>query len=183
MRYFVLPFLFLSISIGLAQVHESWDAFTMNTQNGNIGIGTKNADTWKLAVKGKIGIEEIKVETDWADYVFKEGYDLPTLEKAEQHIQEKGHLINIPSAKEVAENGIQLGEMNMKLLEKIEELTLYTLKQEKEFEQKDFRIKEIENEHSLLKERIQKIEKPILTAHDKNLLIKHKLSIITNILV
>ncbi|WP_165819332.1 hypothetical protein [Flagellimonas aquimarina] len=78
------------------------------------------------------GAEEIKVETGWADYVFKENYDLPTLEEVEKHIQEKGHLINIPSAEEVEENGIQLGKMNKLLLEKIEELTLYTLQQQEE---------------------------------------------------
>ncbi|KAB5483651.1 hypothetical protein FOT42_017625, partial [Flagellimonas hadalis] len=95
---------------------DSWDALTINTENGNIGIGTKNAGTWKLAVKGKIRAEEIKVETGWADYVFADGYRLPSLEEVERHIKEKGHLINIPSAKEVEENGIELGEMNKLLL-------------------------------------------------------------------
>ncbi|MBD1261608.1 hypothetical protein HZY62_13470 [Maribacter polysiphoniae] len=110
---------------------ESWHTFTINTSNGNVGIGTKNAGTWKLAVKGKIRAEEIKVETGWADYVFKDDYDLPTLEEVEKYINEKGHLINIPSAEEVEANGIELGEMNKLLLEKIEELVLYTLEQEK----------------------------------------------------
>lgn len=100
--------------------------------NGSLGIGTTNPETYKLAVKGKIRAEEIKVEKGWADYVFKKGYDLPTLEEVEKHIQENGHLINIPSAKEVKENGIQLGEMNKLLLEKIEELTLHAIKQQKE---------------------------------------------------
>lgn len=98
--------------------------------NGNLGIGTTNPGVYKLAVKGKIRAEEIKVETGWADYVFKNDYNLPTLEEVEKHIKEKGHLINIPSAAEVEENGIQLGEMNRLLLEKIEELTLYILEQE-----------------------------------------------------
>lgn len=100
--------------------------------DGNVGIGTTNPGSYKLAVKGKIRAEEIKVETGWADYVFEEEYDLPTLEEVERHIKETGHLINIPSAKEVEENGIQLGEMNKLLLEKIEELTLYTIQQQKE---------------------------------------------------
>ncbi|UII77354.1 tail fiber protein [Flagellimonas sp. HMM57] len=113
---------------------EGGELFTI-VHNGAVGIGTTNPGTYKLAVKGKIRAEEIKVETGWADYVFKENYDLPTLEEVEKHIQEKGHLINIPSAKEVEENGIQLGEMNKLLLEKIEELTLYTLQQQKEIEQ------------------------------------------------
>ncbi|WP_425237722.1 hypothetical protein [Ulvibacterium sp.] len=94
---------------------------------GNVGIGTTNIGSWKLAVGGKIRAEEVKVETGWADYVFAEGYDLPTLEEVEAYINEKGHLINIPSAAEVEANGIALGEMNKLLLEKIEELTLYLL--------------------------------------------------------
>lgn len=100
--------------------------------NGNMGIGTSSPGSYRLAVKGKIRAEEIKVETGWADYVFEDDYDLPTLEEVEKHIMEKGHLINIPSAKEVKENGIQLGEMNKLLLEKIEELTLYVIELKKE---------------------------------------------------
>ncbi len=106
--------------------------------NGNVGIGTTNIGSWELAVGGKIRAEEIKVETDWADYVFFADYQLPTLQEVEQHIKEKGHLINIPSASEVQANGIQLGEMNRLLLEKIEELTLYMLQHER-------RIKDLEN--------------------------------------
>jgi len=102
--------------------------------NNNLGIGTTNPGTYKLAVNGKIRAKEVKVETGWADYVFKEDYDLPTLAEVERHIKEKGHLPNIPSANEVAKNGIQLGEMNKLLLEKIEELTLYTIQQQKEIE-------------------------------------------------
>ncbi|MGW9686766.1 hypothetical protein [Flagellimonas sp. 2504JD1-5] len=114
----------------------------------SVGIGTTNPGSYKLAVKGKIRAEEIKVETGWADYVFKKDYDLPTLEEVEKHIKEKGHLINIPSAKEVEENGIQLGEMNKLLLEKIEELTLYTIQQQKTLEdlvqQNEIQKKEID---------------------------------------
>lgn len=102
--------------------------------NGGVSIGSGNPGSYKLAVNGSIRAKEVKVETGWADYVFREGYDLPTLEEVEKHIQEKGHLINIPSAKEVEENGIQLGEMNKLLLEKIEELTLYTLQQQEEID-------------------------------------------------
>lgn len=115
------------------------------TSNGNIGIGTINPGSYKLAVKGKIRAEEIKVETGWADYVFEENYDLPTLEEVEQHIKEKGHLINIPSAQEVEENGIQLGEMNKLLLEKIEELTLYTIALEKKVNSYEERFTKLEN--------------------------------------
>ncbi len=105
---------------------------------GNIGIGTDNPGSWKLAVNGQIRAKEIKVETGWSDFVFQSNYLLPNLTEVENHIKEKGHLKDIPSAKEVAENGIFLGEMDSKLLQKIEELTLYTIQQQKEIiEQKE----------------------------------------------
>jgi len=103
--------------------------------NGNVGIGTTDPGAWKLAVNGKIRAKEIKVETGWADFVFEEEYQLPTLKEVENHIKEKGHLKDIPSAKEVEENGIFLGEINAKLLQKIEELTLYVIEQNKRINQ------------------------------------------------
>jgi len=102
------------------------------TQNGNVGIGTTTPDT-KLAVNGKIRAHEIKVEiANWPDYVFTKDYHLPSLSDTENHIKEKGHLQGIPSAKEVKANGVDLGEMNAKLLKKIEELTLYLIEIKKE---------------------------------------------------
>lgn len=107
--------------------------------DSNIGIGTGSfvdgSDTYRLSVRGKVRAEEIKVYTTWADYVFEEGYKLPTLEEVEKHIKEKGHLQDIPSAADVLANGIQLGEMNKLLLQKIEEQTLYLIQQNKEIEE------------------------------------------------
>lgn len=122
-----------------------WSQSTVNTNDifyttGNVGIGTNAISNYKLAVDGKIRSREVKVDNDnWADYVFFKNYKLPTLEEVEKHIQDKGHLINIPSAAEVEANGVELGEMNKLLLEKIEELTLYVIQQEK-------RIKSLEQE-------------------------------------
>ncbi|MEO0901176.1 MAG: hypothetical protein AAFY00_03860, partial [Bacteroidota bacterium] len=101
------------------------------TKNGSVGIGTSIPDA-KLTVKGNIHAEEVKVDLSvpGPDYVFKEDYDLKSLEEVQNYIRENGHLPNVPSAKDMEENGIQLGEMNMKLLEKIEELTLYILQLE-----------------------------------------------------
>ncbi|MET1260675.1 fibronectin type III domain-containing protein [Flagellimonas sp. DF-77] len=99
-------------------------------QSGNLGIGTQNIEGWKLAVGGSIRAEEIKVETGWADYVFEADYELRTLAELAAYIETHGHLPNIPSADEVAANGIKLGDMNRLLLEKIEELTLYMLQQQ-----------------------------------------------------
>lgn len=103
----------------------------------NVGIGTSDTKGYKLAVAGNAIAEEVKVAQveNWPDYVFKEDYDLKSLEEVEQHIKEKSHLPEIPSEEEVAENGVNLGEMNAKLLQKIEELTLYLIEQNKEIQQ------------------------------------------------
>jgi hypothetical protein len=119
----------------------NWDRAGNNISytDGNVGIGTVNPGTYKLAVNGSIHARAVNVDLNgWADYVFEKDYRLPSLEEVERHIQEKGHLINIPSAMEVEANGIELGEMDRLLLEKIEELTLYILEQEK-------RISHLEN--------------------------------------
>jgi len=109
--------------------------------NGNVGIGQSNP-TNKLDVNGKIHSKEVKVDmTGWSDFVFKKDYALPTLEEVEKQIAEKGHLENIPSEEEVLKNGINLGEMNAKLLQKIEEMTLYMIEMKKENEKQNEEIK------------------------------------------
>ena len=122
--------------------------------DGNVSIGTLKTDGFKLSVDGKIRSTEVKVYTGWADFVFDNDYKLPTLTEVENHINEKGHLKDIPNANEVAQNGIYLGEMNSKLLQKIEELTLYTIAQEKEINSLKNQTEEISNlkkENELLK--------------------------------
>jgi hypothetical protein len=101
-------------------------------KDGNVGIGTTTPSE-RLSVNGNIRAKEVKVETaNWPDYVFAKEYKLPTLQETEKHIKEKGHLPGIPSAAEVEKNGIELGDMNKKLLQKIEELTLYLIEKDKE---------------------------------------------------
>ena len=104
--------------------------------NSNVGIGSNNftdgTDTYRLSVKGAVRADRVRVYTTWADYVFNKNYHLPSLEDVEQHIKDNGHLKDIPSAKEVEANGIELGEMNKLLLQKIEELTLYMIETNKE---------------------------------------------------
>ena len=100
---------------------------------GKVGIGSTALGSHTLAVEGSIGAREIKVEVgSWSDFVFDNDYELRSLEEVAQHIAEKGHLPEIPSEKEVLAEGINLGEMNAKLLQKIEELTLYLIEQNKE---------------------------------------------------
>ncbi|MGQ7855244.1 hypothetical protein ACUN24_13500 [Pedobacter sp. WC2501] len=102
------------------------------TAMGNVGIGTASPKE-KLSVNGKIRAIEVKVEaTNWPDYVFEKGYKVGKLESLEDYIKVNKHLPETPSAKEVAANGIELGEMNKLLLKKIEELTLYVIELKKE---------------------------------------------------
>ena len=100
---------------------------------GNVGIGTTSPDS-KLTVKGNIHAEEVKVDLSvpGPDYVFEPNYDLKSLEEIEKFIKSEKHLPEIPSAKEMEANGVQLGEMNMLLLKKIEELTLHLIEVNKE---------------------------------------------------
>ncbi|WP_278009089.1 hypothetical protein [Flavobacterium gyeonganense] len=105
----------------------------------NLGIGTSNftdgPDTYRLSVKGKVRAEEVKVYNTWADYVFANNYDLKPLAKVEEYITQNGHLPNVPSAKEITEKGLELGEMAKIQQEKIEELTLYLIQQNKQLEE------------------------------------------------
>ena len=110
-------------------------------------VPTMNPGSYKLAVNGSIRAKEIVVETGWSDFVFEKNYNLKTLEEVERYIKDYGHLPNIPSESEVKANGVKLGEMDAKLLQKIEELTLYMI--------------EIRKENEILKERINEIEKVI----------------------
>ncbi|WP_348738604.1 hypothetical protein [Tenacibaculum sp. 190524A02b] len=126
---------------------------------GSVGIGTTDTKGFKLGVDGRVAATEVKIAKyeNWPDYVFKNTYELPTLSEVENHIKTKGHLQNIPSAKEVEKEGFFLGNMDAKLLEKIEELTLYTIQQEKEIKQ----LKELKEENKNLKERLDKLEKMV----------------------
>ncbi|TDS20881.1 hypothetical protein DFQ03_0139 [Maribacter caenipelagi] len=95
---------------------------------GKVGIGTTTPGNYELAVNGEIRAKEVKVETaNWPDYVFALDYNLPSIKEVQQHILANGHLMNIPPAVEMETRGLELGEMNRLLLEKIEELTLYII--------------------------------------------------------
>ena len=115
--------------------------------DGNVGIGTSNTGDYRLAVNGKIRANEIRVDAGWADFVFDDTYRLRPLSEVFLYIQKNKHLPDVPSAKEVKENGISVGEINSKLLQKIEELTLYMI--------------EIKKENQDLKKEIQEIRKLI----------------------
>ena len=102
------------------------------SSSGNIGIGT-TTPSYKLSVNGQIGAKEVIVtNAGWADFVFKPGYRLRPLQEVAAYIDRHHRLPDIPSETEVQEKGISIGEMQAKLLAKIEELTLHMIEAEKE---------------------------------------------------
>lgn len=103
-------------------------------ENGNIGIGVNDPGAYKLAVNGSIRANEVVVETGWADYVFDKKFRLKPLKEVERFIEENNHLPDIPSAAEIQKNGAKLAELTTKMMQKIEELTLYSIAQDKRIE-------------------------------------------------
>ena len=126
---------------------DSGNVLFCSLEYGGVGIGITDgqflANGYMLSVDGKIVAEEMRIQNsdNWPDYVFAEQYDLMSLEELKQSITIHRHLPNIPSAKEVADEGILIGDMQKRMMEKIEELTLYVIqlheaneKQSKEIE-------------------------------------------------
>lgn len=130
------------LNIGYPYTYEATDVNDLSV-NGNVGIGTLDTQGYKLSVNGIIRAKEVKVESDWADFVFKKDYRLPTLREVEKHINDNGTLPGVPSEKEVKADGINVGEVNALLLQKIEELTLYTIQQQKLIEKMQVEIDEL----------------------------------------
>ena len=99
-----------------------------------LGVNCLPQSGYNLAVKGSIRANEVVVETGWADYVFDDKYKLLSLDEVEAHIKANKHLPGVPSAKEIETNGLKVGEVQAKMMEKIEELTLYVIELKKEIE-------------------------------------------------
>lgn len=119
----------------------------------NVGIGTITPNE-KLSVNGKIRAHEVKVETaNWPDYVFEPDYKLPSLTEIEAYIQKNKHLPEMPSAAQLTDKGLELGEMVKIQQKKIEELTLYLIEKNKEMDKERGRITLLEG---LVKEIIKK---------------------------
>lgn len=110
-----------------SSIYESGTTYDLTSYYGYLG------NTFTVA--GNLVADEVKVQADnWPDHVFSEIYQLPSLDETENYIHENHHLPGIPSTQEVKEQGISLGEMNVKLLEKIEELTLHLIEKEKQYQ-------------------------------------------------
>lgn len=121
-------------------------------QFGSVGIGfdlPKIPSGYRLAVGGKIICEELRVQLskEWPDYVFRKNYQLMPLSEVAKSIEANGHLPGIPSAEEVAKNGLTLGEMQAKMMEKIEELTLHMIELSKKNEALEQELRVIKANH------------------------------------
>jgi hypothetical protein len=129
----------------------------INSAPGNVSDEIKNK--FSAFIAGGVLSEDYAIapKTNWSDYVFKAGYPLLNLNEVENYIKENKHLPDIPSAAEVQENGYTLHEMNVKLLQKVEELTLYTIEQNKKIEQ----LERIVNSYQSLLDRLEQLESKI----------------------
>jgi hypothetical protein len=129
----------------------------LQPSGGNVGIGTASPQHL-LHVAGTIGAEEVIVSATGADYVFQPGYHLQPLSEVSDFIQENHHLPDIPSESEVKERGLSLGDMQTKLLAKIEELTLHMIEEDKRLHQAEERNETLEKKNRDLQERIARLE-------------------------
>lgn len=137
------------------------------TQAGNVGIGTLVPDAqYKLSVNGRIRAKGLRVQSaGWSDFVFEPDYKLLSLTELEKFIKANKHLPEIPSTKEVMKDGQEVGEIQSKLLQKIEELTLYTIelnKQVKALEDKNKKLEAQQQQIGTLQQQLDELKKLII---------------------
>ncbi|SFN49058.1 hypothetical protein SAMN05428949_3016 [Chitinophaga sp. YR627] len=139
---------------GIRTTFTSYKEAMRITAGGAVGIGTTTvASEYKLAVAGTIGAKKVKVTAlGWADFVFDPAYKLSSLNEIEQYIKANRHLEGVPSAAEVEAKGVDLGEMNKILLQKIEELTLHLIEEHKQNEEMKAQMKMMQAEIKTIKE-------------------------------
>ncbi|HOE05811.1 MAG TPA: hypothetical protein PLZ52_11380 [Bacteroidales bacterium] len=137
-------------------------AFVIRGVSGNVGIGT-SSPTYKLSVNGTIRSKEVIVNTGWSDFVFFDDYKLMSLPELEKYIRENKHLPDIPTTSEVESNGVLLGDISSKLLQKVEEQTLYTIDLNKRIEAQS---KQIDKQNEQIEELIRQNQDLYLKIND-----------------
>ncbi|MDG3581261.1 hypothetical protein [Galbibacter pacificus] len=171
----------LSISVGGQGINFAYgtnsSGYTLNVGVNDDGVNIENSSSVRgynfknsrgtlltishkgnAFLNGKFEAKEIKVTaTPTADFVFNEGYNLPSLDFIESYVKKNKHLPEVASAEEMKENGVNIGEFQIKLLQKIEELTLYTITQEKKL--KEYGV--LENKYKMLQEKVIVMERLI----------------------
>jgi hypothetical protein len=141
---------YLAILIGLSFVHETKAQAPVGFPDG-ITVGTGATipvgSTYKMAIAGGIITEKVRVATNgtafWADFVFDKNYHLRSLSEVESFIKTNKHLPEIPSTSDFTKNGIDLAETQALLLQKVEELTLYVIEQNKKIERLEKKLKRV----------------------------------------
>lgn len=134
-------------------------ALAINPQGNNVGIGT-TSPSYKLEVAGTVRATSfISNSTTYADFVFKPDYKLPTLSEVESAIKANGHLPGIPSEAEAKVRGIDLAAMQVKLLQKVEELTLYLVAHEKTLQAQKQELQELRTQNEALQRKLSQREK------------------------
>jgi hypothetical protein len=125
--------------------------------NGNVGIGKLEDSGYMLDVAGTIRACEVLVESNgWCDYVFEDNYELRSIDELESYVKENKHLPNIPAASVVESEGQSLGDYQMRMMEKIEELSLYVIELNHGVKDLNQKVQELEAENSQLKAEAQK---------------------------
>jgi len=129
--------------------------------NGNIGIGTTSPQS-KLAVNGTVTAKQVTVtQNGWPDYVFEKSYHIPSLDSIETYINQNSHLPGIPSQKDITDQGLDIGDMQKKQMQKIEELTLYLIRQDQALAEQQKINENLSQQLKEIKEEIKDIKKQV----------------------
>lgn len=136
--------------------------FRINSK-GFVGIGTSPTSVldpeYRLSVNGKIRAKGLRVQSSgWADFVFEPGYKLKSLSEVDQYIKTNRHLPEMPAAAQVIKDGNDVGETQIKLLQKIEELTLYVIEQDKRLTELEQKNKSLETQNKQIDEVKKQLE-------------------------
>jgi hypothetical protein len=159
----VNPYLSGDYSIGNLYLGTNGNNVLTVTNTGNVAIGTTDPQGYKLAINGNAIAESVtvKLHGSWPDYVFKQGYRLPSLTAVKTYIDKNQHLPDMPSGQDVAKNGINLGGIVKLQTKKIEELTLYLIEKDKQLTAQQEQLAEQQKINQSLQQQINQLAKKI----------------------